>query len=233
MPVPDPTVGAARPDPRATLAQVPLGRRVVVRSLIEDGERATDAVGELVDRDRETVTVRTRSGPVRIELIRVVLAKEVPPGRARAWRVPPFLRRGAVAVLALDGVVRDRDHGTPAGPAVALVDELTAAGRLTFLLTDGTDRVPAELEQVGLARLAPALLEASALAEGGPSLEAFPGAHAEIESRLGRTVGRAEVHFTDARPAYVDAARAYGWQARVFTLPPDPVDGTLPGPGQP
>ena len=44
-------------------------------------------------------------------------------------------------------------------------------------------------------------------------------AHAEIERRLGRTVGRGEVHFTDDRPANVDAARVFGWQARVFTLP--------------
>jgi hypothetical protein len=229
MPIPDPTADAARPDPRATLAQVPLGRRVVVRSLIEDGERATDAVGELIARDRETVTVRARSGTVRIELARVVLAKEVPPGRARAWRVPPFLRRGGVAVLTLDGVVRDRDHGTPIGPTAALVDELTAAGRPTFLLADGTDRVPTELEQVGLTRLVPALLDAHTLGADGPSPEAFLRVHTEIESRLGRTVGRAEVHFTDARPAHVDAARACGWQARVFTLPPD---GALPGSGR-
>lgn len=280
----------ARPDPRAVLATVPIGRRVVVRRLIEGGERATDALGELVARDEDTVTVRTRKETVRIDLADVVAAKEVPPSRAHDWRVPPFLRRGRVAVLDLDGVVRTfdtsgavaeveqrlglpvrglldlafslpvaadmlvgraryadwsaavherlledghpaplaeeavslwtSDHGTPIAPTVALVDELIEAGRPTFIFTNGTDRVPAELERMGLERLLPRLLNAHTLGFAKPTPEAFAGAHAEIEARLGRTVGRAEVHFTDDSPVNVDAARVFGWQARVFTLPP-------------
>ena len=209
----------ARPDPRVVLVKVPIGRRVVVRRLIEDGERATDALGELVARDADTVTVRTRKETVRIDLADGVVAKEVPPSRAHDWRVPPFLRRGRVAVLDLDGVVRD--HGTPIAPTVALVDELIEAGKPTFIFTNGTDRVPAELERMGLERLLPRLLNAHTLGFAKPTPEAFAGAHAEIEARLGRTVGRAEVHFTDDSPADVDAARVFGWQARVFTLPPD------------
>lgn len=290
MVTPHPFTDAAHPDPVARLAQVPVGRRVVVRHLIEDGDRATDALGELVDRDQETVTVRTRRGTVRIELAQVVAAKEVPPSRAGAWRIPPFLRRASVAVLDLDGVLRDfdasgavaeveqrlglpvrdfldlafslpvatdllvgraryadwstalrerlvqdghpphladeavtlwaSDHGTPIAPTLALVNELIDAGTPTFIFTNGTDRVPTELERVGLSHLVPVLLTSHTLGFAKPTPEAFAGAHAEIESRLGRTVGRAEVHFTDDSPANVDAARVFGWQARVFTRPP-------------
>lgn len=291
MVAPDLPAAAGRPDPHTLLAETPLGRRVVVRHLIEDGDRATDALGELVARDQSSVTVRTRTQTVRIELDQVVLAKEVPASRAGAWRIPSFLRRGNVAVLDLDGVVRtfdasgaiadveqrlglpvrglldlafslpvlsellvgraryadwsgalhDRlvqdghpphlteealriwtgDHGTPIAPTVAVLDELIEAGTPTFIFTNGTDRVPTELERMGLGHLVPALLNTHTLGFAKPSPEAYARAHAQIESRLGRTVGHAEVHFTDDRPPNVEAARAFGWQARVFTLPPE------------
>lgn len=219
MDTPQRRAHAARPDPRAVLADLPLGRRVVVRRLIEGGERATDSVGELVARDEESVLVATRAGTVRIELSMVVVAKEVPPSPAGGWRVPPFLRRAPVAVLGLDDVLRP--FGTAVAPAVELVEELLAEGTPTFILTSGCDRVPTELAGMGLAHLVPALLDAHGPGAVRPALGAYAAAHAEIESRLVRTVGRGEVHFTDGRPAHVDAARAFGWQARVFTLPPD------------
>ena len=112
------------------------------------------------------------------------------------------------------------DHGTPLEPTVALVDELLAAGTPTFVFTNGTDRVPEELEAIGLARFVPLLINTHHLGWAKPAPEAYAAAHAEIERRLGRRVGTAEVHFTDDRPANVDAARRFGWQARVFTLPP-------------
>lgn len=291
MVTPNSAADAAPSDPRARLARVPVGRRVVVRHLIEGGDRATDALGELVARDETAVTVRTRTQTVRIELEQVVAAKEVPPSGAGAWRIPPFLRRAGVAVLDLDGVVRTfdtsgvvadveqrlglpvrgfldlafslsvatdmligraryadwatalrerlvqdghaphladeaialwtSDHGTPIAPTLALVDELFEADTPTFIFTNGTDRVPTELERMGLSRLLPVLLSSHTHGVAKPDPTAFARAHAEIESRLGRTVGRAEVHFTDDSPANVDAARVFGWQSRVFTLPPE------------
>ena len=77
MVTPNSAADAAPSDPRARLARVPVGRRVVVRHLIEGGDRATDALGELVARDETAVTVRTRTQTVRIELDQVVAAKEV------------------------------------------------------------------------------------------------------------------------------------------------------------
>ncbi|MDO5740457.1 MAG: hypothetical protein Q4P07_09945 [Ornithinimicrobium sp.] len=275
----------------ARLSRLRTGTRVVVRYLIEDGRRATDALGELVARDDTTVTVLRRSGErVRIPLTEVVVAKEVPPAASRGWRIPPFLRRANVAVLDLDGVLRAfnatgwqeslerslelaagslndlafslpevdamvvghathaqwmeafgtrllqlghapdmvdsllttwlADHGTPLQPTVDLVDELLDRGTPVFVFTNGTDRVPVELETIGLGRLIPLLLNSYDLGWAKPAPEAYAVAHAEIERRLGRRVGTAEVYFTDDRPANVNAARAFGWQGRVFTPPP-------------
>lgn len=268
------------------LSGASVGARVVVRHLIEDRARATDLLGELAHLDAETVTVRTRRGPVTVALDDVVVAKVVPATAARGWRVAAFLRRAGVAVLDLDGVLRTfdtdgelgragqalglgpgellelafalpearamvvgrarhadwmaavrrrlleahpgeavehlvatwlADHGTPVAATVGLVDELLDAGTPVFVFTNGTDRVPEELVRMGLERLVPTVLNAHDLGAAKPDPEAYAAAHAEIERRLTRVVGRAEVHFTDDRPDNVDAARAFGWQARVFT----------------
>jgi hypothetical protein len=65
---------------REWLTGVPVGSRVVVRYLIEGGDRATDALGPLVERGEEHLVVETRRyGPVRIAVADVVAAKPVPP----------------------------------------------------------------------------------------------------------------------------------------------------------
>lgn len=76
---------SASTDPTSAhpLHGVPTGRRVVVRYLIEEGERATDALGKLTARDDDALTVETRRGPVRIALQDVVVAKEVGEAPAR------------------------------------------------------------------------------------------------------------------------------------------------------
>ncbi|OMH35092.1 hypothetical protein [Tersicoccus sp. Bi-70] len=69
------------PTPAHLLATLPLGTRVVVRYRIEDDVHgATDALGELVARQPDTCTVRTRSsGDVVITLADVTAARTVPP----------------------------------------------------------------------------------------------------------------------------------------------------------
>jgi len=57
------------------------GMRAVVRQRIEHG--VTDAVGDLVAMDADTVSIRTRRGLVVIERAAVVAAKEVPPRPSR------------------------------------------------------------------------------------------------------------------------------------------------------
>ena len=65
----------------------------------------------------------------------------------------------------------------------------------------------------------PLLLTTPGPGRARPSVEAFEAVHAAIEDRMGRLVPRAGVHFTHDRPADVEAARAFGWQGRVFTPP--------------
>ena len=54
------------------------GRRVVVRYLLPSGQ-ATDALGELLSTDDETVVVDGKRGVERIARAAIVAAKEVPP----------------------------------------------------------------------------------------------------------------------------------------------------------
>ncbi|MET0781742.1 MAG: hypothetical protein ABWZ16_09500 [Microbacterium sp.] len=60
------------------LRGIPIGTRVVVRYLLDDG-RATDALGYLRSRDAEHVVVETKRGLETVALARVIAAKEVPP----------------------------------------------------------------------------------------------------------------------------------------------------------
>lgn len=218
MPAFRPDADAERPDPRTVLRDIPLGRRVVVRSLIEGGERATDALGELVGRDEESVLVRTRTGDVRIELAQVVAAKQVPASPAGVWRVAPFLRRGGVVVLG-EGTTRAAD-GSLIAPTADLVADLLGADRPVFVLERPDDHDDHAVETSGTGGSQQPLSVLPLLAPGELTDEVLARAHREIEDHLGRTVGRGTVHYTDARPGAVDTARGFGWQGRVFTLPP-------------
>ena len=65
------------------------GHRVVVRYILPTGQ-ATDALGELLSADAETVVVDGKRGVERIPRGAVIAAKEVPPPPARrAPRRPP------------------------------------------------------------------------------------------------------------------------------------------------
>lgn len=64
------------------------GRRVVVRYLLPTGQ-ATDALGELLSADAETVVVDGKRGVERIRVSDIVAAKEVPPPPAPRVRRPP------------------------------------------------------------------------------------------------------------------------------------------------
>lgn len=68
------------------LRTIPIGTRVVVRYLIEEGERATDALGDLVERTEEHVVIQTRRGPESVPMAQVLLAKPVPPAPPRRPR---------------------------------------------------------------------------------------------------------------------------------------------------
>ncbi|MDQ1203836.1 hypothetical protein [Microbacterium sp. SORGH_AS_0862] len=63
------------------------GSRVVVRYLLPTGQ-ATDALGELLSADEETVVVDGKRGVERIRRVDIVAAKPVPPPPAPRIRRP-------------------------------------------------------------------------------------------------------------------------------------------------
>ena len=64
------------------------GNRVVVRYLLPTGQ-ATDALGELLSADAETVVVDGKRGIERIAVADIIAAKQVPPAPApRPRRLP-------------------------------------------------------------------------------------------------------------------------------------------------
>lgn len=217
-----------------SLSGAPLGARVVVRHLIEGGERATDVLGELVARTPDTVTVATRRGPVTVQLADVVAGKVVPPAPGGGSRSGQFLRRAGVAVVGAR-CLREAD-GTPCTSAVALVEELLGADTPVAVLVDDGAGVG---DGGGVSDVLGGLAgggawSAAAGGTGGdasgptPLLLTVPSAptnadagyavaHAALERHLDRVLGRAQVHLLDPRPEAVDAARAFGWRARVFT----------------
>lgn len=107
-------------------------------------------------------------------------------------------------------------RGRPLAASVAVFEELRDAGRACFLFTNGTDNVPAELDQIGLGHLAASVLNSADLGVAKPDPASFAAAHAVIEQRLRAPAERNEVVFTDDRPANVAAAAEFGWQAVLF-----------------
>jgi len=69
-----------------SLNGVAIGTRVVVRYLIEGGERATDALGTLTQRTETHLSLQTRNGLVDIPINDVVAGKPVPPAPQRKVR---------------------------------------------------------------------------------------------------------------------------------------------------
>jgi hypothetical protein len=64
------------------------GHRVVVRYILPTGQ-ATDALGELLSADADTITVHGKRGVVRIPHAAIIAAKEVPPPPAPRTRRRP------------------------------------------------------------------------------------------------------------------------------------------------
>lgn len=107
-------------------------------------------------------------------------------------------------------------RGTPIQPTLDLMAELEASGRHVFVFTNGTDNIPHELRQIGLDHLIDVVLNTSVFGVAKPEPGAYAAAHAAVEARLGRTVARADVVFTDDRADNVAGAQEFGWRAVVF-----------------
>lgn len=192
-----------------SLASVPVGQRVTVRRLSDDG-RPTDTVGVVTDRDDDSVTLETRQGPVRVPLSSVQVFRLVVPA---PWRIAKFLARGELAVLSLSTLLGPE---APTQETADLIDELLTSETPVFLLTENENQAVAELEGHSLGHLSPLLLSPDT-AQPGSDLLAL--AHARLQDQLGGAVAAGEVHFTGTDPHAVEAARQFGWQARIFTGP--------------
>jgi putative hydrolase of the HAD superfamily len=127
------------------------------------------------------------------------------------------------AGAAPEAVARVMDHwhrhrGRPVTETVALIADLQREGRHTFVFTNGTDNVPAELEQIGLAHLLDGLINSADLGVAKPDEAAYAAAHEHIERRLDRPAPRADVAFVDDREENVTGAAAFGWRALHFRV---------------
>lgn len=131
-----------------------------------------------------------------------------------------LVERGAApeaVEVALDGWLAHR--GEPVAETVELAAELAAGGRAVFVFTNGTDNVPAEMQQIGLGHLAGAVLNSADLGVAKPDPAAYAAAHRAMEVRLGRSLDPGTVVFTDDRADNVAAARAFGWQGVHYDTP--------------
>ncbi len=195
-----------------SLASVPLGQRVTVRRLSDDG-RPTDTVGVVSERDEESVTLETKRGPVRVLLSSVQVFRLVTPV---PWRIAKFLARGELAVLSLSTLLGPE---APTRDTAELIDGLLTTDTPVFLLTESEAQAVGDLEGHGLGHLVPLLLSPDADQPGSDFLAL---AHARLQDQLGEVVAAGDVHFTATDPQTVEAARQFGWQARIFT-PPSPA----------
>ena len=94
--------------------------------------------------------------------------------------------------------------------AVALLDELRASGLVVALLTNGTDEIPAELADGGIADAFDHVFNTANIGVAKPD----PAIFAHVTEALG--LEPPTIYFTDDRAANVEAAVAFGWNAALF-----------------
>lgn len=104
---------------------------------------------------------------------------------------------------------------------LAEMERLRASGLGVFVLTNGTDRVPAELDELGLGDFLGTrrrfLLNTADLGAAKPDREAFVRSHARIEAELGGALDAQQVAFLDDSPRHVRGAAEFGWHAVLHT----------------
>lgn len=192
-----------------SLAAVPVGQRVTVRRRADDG-RPTDTVGVVTAHDEESVTLETRQGPLQVLLSSVQVFRLV---TAAPWRIAKFLHRGEIAVMSLSTLL---GPDAPTEATVDLIDALLTGETPVFLLTENEAQAVAELEGHSLGHLTPLLLSPES---DQPGSDVLSLAHARLQDQLGGAVAAGDVHFTATDPQAVEAARKFGWDARIFTGP--------------
>lgn len=134
--------------------------RAVVRHRIEhDAHGVTDALGEIVAMDADTISVRTRRGVQLISLAAVVAAKEVPPKPARRGSPHLAISRGDLESTMVEGwppLERDSLGGwlLRAGAGfTGRANSVLPLGNPGMSLSDAVDRCERWSDQRGLRRL--------------------------------------------------------------------------------
>jgi len=131
--------------------------RAVVRHRIDDG--VTDALGDVVAIDAETISVRTRLGVVTVERVAVVAAKEVPP--------KPSRRGAAHLAISMEDLERIMADGWPpleraelggwllraAGGFTGRANSVLPLGNPGVPLSEAVDRCESWYEERGLRHL--------------------------------------------------------------------------------
>lgn len=93
---------------------------------------------------------------------------------------------------------------------VDLADRLRAAGLITAVLTNGTDTIPAEAEQMGLHDHFDAVFNSAEVGYAKPDARAFQAVLNALE------VDAHEVFFTDDSPDKVAGAEALGFRTHLY-----------------
>lgn len=105
------------------------------------------------------------------------------------------------------------------------LDALRGSGLGVFVLTNGTDRVPEELDGLGMTPfLGPGrrfLLNSADLGAAKPDREAFARAQTRIEQELGASLRPDQVAFLDDSTRHVRGAVRFGWRAVLHQGPTD------------
>lgn len=102
------------------------------------------------------------------------------------------------------------DRGTVDAEMVALVGELRSQGITVAILTNGTDTIPEELAELGIADLADRVFNTSAIGVAKPDRAIFE----HVCHELG--VEPAEVFFTDDAPRNAQGGADAGLDAELF-----------------
>src|SRR5699024_9110482 len=163
-----------------------------------------------------------------------------------AWAVRQWRERSAAALVEAGGTPQSAASALRtwlASPArvdrglLAELEALRSEGLGVFVLTNGTDRVPEELEELGLTAFlgdgGRFLLNTADLGAAKPDHEAFVRAHARIEQELCASVRPDEIAFLDDSARHVRGAARFGWHAvhhrpardRFRRSDPDPSEG--------
>ncbi|MFC7458127.1 HAD family hydrolase [Brachybacterium sp. GCM10030267] len=165
----------------------------------------------------------TEPGTVFTAILRHPYLDDVVRGRGTHahWRERASIQlvdAGADPVAARAAV--DRWAATPAVVDRDVLDALATwrgEGIAVFVLTNGTDRVPAELDALGLGPFLGTdrrfLLNTADLGAAKPDAEAYSRAHDRIEQELRQTLAPSQIAFLDDSLRHVRAAAAFGWNA--------------------